>query len=112
MQFYFTLAQIAKIVGPGREQELQLFKNADLDAMTEWLPSQHGLPRTRDERRQELMTLWDKGALDLNQPSVRQEVFELFGETGMMHTFNQDATNAPPAKNKNKKKPGGRAAHG
>lgn len=94
MQFYFTLAQIAKIVGPGREQEIQLFKNADLDAVTEWLPSQHGLPRTRDERRQELMTMWDKGALDLNQPSVRQEVFELFGETGMMHTFNQDATNA------------------
>lgn len=94
IQFYFTLTQIAAIVGPGREQEIQLFKNADLDACTEWLPSTHGLPRTRDERRQELMTLWDKGALDLNQPSVRQEVFELFGETGMMHTFNQDATNA------------------
>lgn len=94
IQFYFTLAQIAKIVGPGRDQEIQLFKQADLDAVTEWVPSQHGLPRTRDERRQELMTLWDKGALDLNQPSVRQEVFELFGETGMMHTFNQDATNA------------------
>jgi len=94
IQFYFTLAQIAKILGPGREEEVQLFKNADLDATTEWMSSQHGLPRTRDERRQELMTLWDKGALDLNQPSVRQEVFELFGETGMMHTFNQDATNA------------------
>jgi hypothetical protein len=93
-QRYLTLPQLAKIVGPGREQEIQLFKNADLDAMTEWKPSQHGLPRTRDERRQELMTMWDKGALDLNQPSVRQEVFELFGETGMMHTFNQDATNA------------------
>lgn len=94
IQFYFTLAQIAQIIGPGREEEIQLFKNAKLDDVTEWVPSQHGLPRTRDERRQELMTLWDKGALDLNQPSVRQEVFELFGETGMMHTFNQDATNA------------------
>lgn len=94
IQFYFTVTQIAAIVGPGREQEIMLFKSADLDTMTEWIPSQHGLPRTRDERRQELMTMWDKGALDLNQPSVRAEVFELFGETGMMHTFNQDATNA------------------
>ena len=40
------------------------------------------------------MVLWDKGALDLTQPEVRQKIAELFGETGMMRTFNKDATNA------------------
>lgn len=94
IQYYFTLEQIAAIVGPGKEQEIQKFKSADLDMTTEWIPSTHGLPRTRDERRQEMMTMWDKGALDINQPSVRQELYELFGETGMMRAFNKHATNA------------------
>lgn len=94
MQFYFSLEQLASIIGPGKEQEIQKFKNADLDKVTDWVPSTHGLPRTRDERRQEMMSMWDKGALDLNQPSVRKEIYELFGETGMMQAFNKDATNA------------------
>lgn len=94
MQFYFTLAQLAAIVGPGMEQEIMAFKQADLDKVTKWVASAHGLPRTRDERRQELMTMWDKGALDINQPSVRQEIYDLFGETGMNKAFNKDATNA------------------
>ena len=71
-----------------------MFKGADLDNTVEWAATSHGLPRTRDERRQELMLLWDRGALDLTQPEVRQKIAELFGETGMMRTFNKDATNA------------------
>jgi hypothetical protein len=38
--------------------------------------------------------MFDKGAIDINDPAVRQKVYELFGETGMMQTFNKDATNA------------------
>lgn len=94
MQFYYTLEQLASIVGPGKESEIQKFKSADLDKTTEWIPSTHGLPKTRDERRQEMLTLWDKGALDIQQPSVRKEIYELFGNTGMMQSFNKDATNA------------------
>lgn len=94
MQFYMTIQQLAAIVGPGYEQEIMEFKRADLSKVTKWVASSHGLPRTRDERRQELMTMWDKGALDINQPSVRQEIYDLFGETGMNKAFNKDATNA------------------
>jgi hypothetical protein len=94
IQYYFSVAQIAEIVGPGHDQEIMMFKTAKLDDMTRWVASQHGLPKTRDEKRQEFMTMWDKGALDLSDPSVRQKVYELFGETGMQRTFNQDATNA------------------
>jgi hypothetical protein len=41
-----------------------------------------------------LLTLWDKKALDINQPEVRQEIYDLFGETGMNVEFNLDATRA------------------
>jgi hypothetical protein len=94
IQFYYTLEQIAAIVGPGKEQEILAFKRADLDKVTDWVPSQHGLPRTKDERRQEMMMLFDKGALDVNNPDVRKELYTLFGHTGMMKTFNKHATNA------------------
>lgn len=94
IQYYFSLEQLAAIVGPGKEQEIQAFKRADLDKVTDWVPSAHGLPRTRDERRQEMMTLFDKGALNIQDPDVRKEVYELFGHTGMMKTFNKHATNA------------------
>jgi hypothetical protein len=54
----------------------------------------HGLPRTKDEQRQEFMTMMEKKMLDVNQPEVQQRVAELFGETGMMKTFKKDATRA------------------
>src|SRR5262245_55016447 len=41
-----------------------------------------------------MMLLYDKGALDINDPSVKQKIFELFGDTGMMQNFNLDATRA------------------
>jgi hypothetical protein len=94
MQKYMTFEQLVRICGADTEEEVRAFKGADLDHMIEWVSTTHGLPRTRDERRQELMVLWDKGALDLTQPEVRQKIAELFGETGMMRTFNKDATNA------------------
>lgn len=94
VQKYMTFEQIVQILGNGSEEEARVFKGADLDHMVDYVSTTHGLPRTRDERRQELMVLWDKGALDLSQPEVRQKIAELFGETGMMRTFNKDATNA------------------
>lgn len=94
IQHYFTFEQIMKIIGPGMEDEVRAFMGADLDATTEWITTTHGLPKTRDERRQEMMMLFDKGALDMTDPGVKQQVFELFGETGMLRTFNKDATNA------------------
>ena len=94
MQYYKTFEQLVRIVGSGMEDEVRAFQSADLDVMTEWVSTTHGLPKTRDERRQEMMMLFDKGALDLSDPSVKQKVFELFGETGMMTAFNKNATNA------------------
>lgn len=94
MQKYMSVAQLASLVGDDSAEDVQAFKGADLDKTLEWVASSTGLPRTRDERRQELMALWDKGALDTNQPEVRQKISELFGETGMMQSFNRDATNA------------------
>jgi hypothetical protein len=94
MQKYCTLPQLVRIIGPGRETEVQLFLRADLDSSCDWVASQHGLPRTRDERRQEMMTLWDKKAIDINDPAIRSKIYELFGETGMMASFNKDATRA------------------
>jgi hypothetical protein len=93
-QRYLTPAEIAAIVGPNLEVAINAFKMCDLDAMVELVATDHGLPRTRDERRQEMMALFDAHALDLNDANVRQKIFELFGETGMMKTFNADATRA------------------
>jgi hypothetical protein len=94
LQKYYTFDQLVKICGPTSDEEVRQFMGADLDNMVDFVSTTHGLPRTRDERRQELMALWDRGALDLTQPEVRQKIAELFGETGMMRTFNKDATNA------------------
>jgi hypothetical protein len=94
MQKYYSFEQLAKILGEDREDDIRSFQEADLDTMVDWVASDHGLPRTRDELRQEMMTLFDKGALDINDPAVREKVFQLFGETGMMQSFNKDATNA------------------
>ncbi len=94
IQYYLTEPEINAIVGPGLEDEVKAFIGADLDKMTEWVTTTHGLPKTRDERRQEMMMLFDKGALDINDPGIKQKVFELFGDTGMMQSFNRNATNA------------------
>jgi hypothetical protein len=94
IQHYWTAEQVAAVVGPGLDDEIKAFIGADLDKTTEWVTTTHGLPKTRDERRQEMMMLFDKGALDITDPSVKQRVFELFGETGLMQGFNRDATNA------------------
>lgn len=94
MQKFYSVAQLAEIIGPDKEIETQAFIHCDLDACVEWIASRAGLPRTRDERRQEMMTLYDKGALDINDPQVKQKLFELFGDTGMMSTFSKDATRA------------------
>ena len=93
-QHYYTFEQLCRIVGPDMEAEVRAFKAADLNTALEWVSSQHGLPKTRDERRQELMVMWDKGALDLSDPEVRQKIYELFGETGMQRSFNKDSTRA------------------
>ncbi len=93
-QKHYTMQQLIAIIGPNRETELQSFINCDLDDCVEWMSTKNGLPRTRDERRQEMITLFDRGLLDINDPGVRQKGFELFGETGMLGTFNKDATRA------------------
>ncbi len=93
-QRYFTTAQIAEIVGANKMSQIEDFKKADLDTCLEFRATAAGLPKTRDEKRQELMTLYDKQALDLSDPNVKGKVFELFGETGMMKTFNADARRA------------------
>lgn len=90
----FPIAQLTEIVGDDKQTELQAFLTSDLDECVEWIASKSGLPRTRDDRRQEMMTLFDKGALDIQDPNVKQKLFELFGDTGMMSTFNKDATRA------------------
>lgn len=94
MQKYFSFEQLAEILGDDKEDDIRAFMAADLDETVDWVASDHGLPRTRDELRQEMMVLFDKGAIDINDPSVRQKIYELFGETGMMQGFNKDATNA------------------
>ena len=94
IQKYYTFEQLVSILGDNREEEIHAFMGADLDEIVDWMASDHGLPRTKDELRQEMMVMWDKGALDINDPAVRQKIYELFGETGMMNSFNKDATNA------------------
>jgi len=96
MQKYYTFEQIQTIVGgTNSEQAIRDFKECvDLDACIEWLSSPHGLPRTQDEMKQEMLNLFDRGALDMKQVEVRERIFELFGETGMMTQFNLDAARA------------------
>jgi hypothetical protein len=93
-QRYFSVAQIVEIVGPDKTRQVEDFLRADLDTCLEFKATAAGLPKTRDEKRQEMITLFDKGALDLNDPNVKQKVFELFGDTGLFRTFNDDARRA------------------
>lgn len=90
----YTLAQLVEICGDDCLEDILAFQRCDLDTAVEFVATQHGLPRTRDERRQEMLDLFDRGALDVSQPDVRQKVFELFGETGLMKQFNEDAKRA------------------
>lgn len=94
MQKHYTMEQLVEICGNEKISEIQIFKQADLDKSLEWVATKQGLPRTRDERRQEMITLFDKGMLDPNDIGVREKAFELFGETGLFKTFNADATRA------------------
>ena len=94
IQKYWAAPEIAEIVGEDKMTQIQDFLQADLDKCCEFVGTMTGLPRTRDERRQEMMTLFDKGALDISDPNVKEKVFELFGETGLMKTFNDDARRA------------------
>lgn len=93
-QRHYTADELVEIVGQDKVTQVNDFIHADLDTCLEFIATSNGLPRTRDERRQEMMMLFDKGALDISDPNVRQKVFELFGETGMMKNFNADATRA------------------
>lgn len=86
--------ELEEIVGKGKDIEIQTFKTIDLTTAIDFLSTKSGLPRTRDERRQEMLTLWDHKALDPNDPNVKEKMVELFGETGMMQQFNLDATRA------------------
>jgi len=93
-QRHWSVPEIAEIVGVDKVAEIEEFKAANLDKCLEFTSTNAGLPKTRDEQRQEMMVLFDKGALDVTDSNVRQKVFELFGETGMMKTFNDDARRA------------------
>lgn len=90
----YTLEQITRIVGDNRTDEIQAFQKCDLDDCIEWIATQAGMPRTKEEQKQEMIDLFDRGMLDVNDPDVREKAFELFGETGMLGTFNKDATRA------------------
>lgn len=96
MQRYYTFEQIQTIIGgSNNEQAIRDFLECpDLDTCIEAVASAHGLPRTQDELKQEMLNLFDRGALDMQQVDVRERVFELFGETGMMSQFNLDASRA------------------
>lgn len=94
MQHYMTFEQLMTIIGPGMEDEVRAFMAADLDECTDWVTTVHGLPRTRDERRQEFMTILQMMPDILGDQSVKQKVFELFGETGFLKTNDKHATNA------------------
>lgn len=94
LQKFYSFEQLVKILGEGREEEIRAFTACVLDDTVDWVASDHGMPRTRDERRQELMALWDKGAIDPNDAAVRQKAAELFPEIGFQAAFNKDATNA------------------
>lgn len=94
MQQVLTPEEIAKIMGSGNLTKIMQFKAANLDDTCDFLASSHGLPRTRDERRNDLLALFDRQMLDVSDPDVQAEIVELFGETGMKQMFNKDATRA------------------
>jgi hypothetical protein len=86
--------EILKFVGPGKEVQIAKFKQAKLSDLLTWAAGQHGLPQTRDEKRQDLLDLYDRKMLDTSDPDVRSRINELFGESGLENEFNLDATRA------------------
>lgn len=94
MQKFYSMQQIAAIVGDDRTSQINDFKMCDLNKEIEFVSTAHGLPRTRDEKRQQMMALFDRKALDINDVNVRQKIYELFGDTGLAQSFNADATRA------------------
>ncbi|MEE8608698.1 MAG: hypothetical protein V3S55_13915 [Nitrospiraceae bacterium] len=100
LQAMMTAGEIEKIVGPNKQQSIKDFKEADLDNVLDYSATTYGLPRTREEKRREMLELFDTGLLNLNDMNVRAKVFELFGDTGMGKNFNLDATRAR-AENRN-----------
>lgn len=86
--------EIAKFVGPGKEVQIAKFKQAKLSDLLTWAASTHGLPQTRDEKRQDLLDLYDRKMLDTSDPDVKTRINELFGESGIDNEFNLDATRA------------------
>jgi hypothetical protein len=94
IQKFYTHEQIAEIVGADRTTQIDDFRKCDMDAILDWIASKSGEPRSRAERKQEMFQLFDRGALDVSDPNVKQQVYELFGDTGLMKMFNADATRA------------------
>lgn len=90
----WTEGMIAQVVGKDRLTQIRDFKNCDLDRTVDWVATAHGLPRSREEKKSEFIELFDRGALDLSDPAVREKAFELFGDSGVMNNFNLDATRA------------------
>src|ERR1019366_8427581 len=67
MKKYYSFEQIQDLIGTKtNDQAIRDFLECpDLDDAIEWLSSQHGLPRTQDELKQEFLNLFDRGALDM-----------------------------------------------
>lgn len=94
MQLVMSVQQIADVVGVNHIQKITKFKAANIDDMLDWKPAKQGLPRTQDERQTEMLSLFDRGMLDVGDPNVQETINELFGDTGMKTMFNKDATRA------------------
>lgn len=88
-----TVQQITEIVGQDKLAQVELFKQYDLDKL-EWIAAGGGSGKTRAEKKEEMVQMFDLGVLDPADPNVKQKIFELFGESGLMRTFNEDATRA------------------
>lgn len=93
-QKYLSLQDLVQIVGQSRQEAAQKFMACDIAKLLKINSSQSGIPQSRMEQRNEMIALFDQGALDINDFHVRERLFELFGETGMFQTFNADATRA------------------
>lgn len=90
----YTTEQLVRIVGDDKLQEISEFQQCELDECIEWIATTGGMPRTQEELKTEMIELFDRGMIDPNDPGVKEKVFKLFGETGMLSMFNKDATRA------------------
>lgn len=95
IQANYTPQQVSRIVGDDLSTAVGDFMaESDLDNVLDWVATSSGAAMTDDDLKKEMMDLFDRGALDISQVDVRERLYELFGETGMMSTFNLDATRA------------------